>query len=211
MIEQGTPEWRNERAGLITASMFSVAREKLKNGNRSSNAIKYARRLALERIGGVPIDDGFDSWAMKRGRELEPIAREKLAKRLGVQIDQAPFVKMDNIGASADGFIGIDQGVEIKCLINPDRILQVVCDNDMSEFMDQIQGGMLVTGRNMWHFCLYLPQLEREGRDLFHREIEVDERYVTALKADLDSFDMFVDEMVAKIRCNIPTYVEGNF
>ena len=71
---QGSPEWHAARAGVITASMFKVARGKLKTGKNAGgfkeDAKDYAFRLAIERISGKPLDEGFETWQMKRGHEL---------------------------------------------------------------------------------------------------------------------------------------------
>ena len=77
--EQGSPEWHQARAGCITASMFKVARKRLKSGANkgefTEEAKNYAFRLAVERISGTPLDEGFQTWQMKRGHELEPEAQ----------------------------------------------------------------------------------------------------------------------------------------
>ena len=70
--QQGSDEWKRARAGVITASMFHAATKKLKIGSKkgepTDEAHDYAFKLALERISGEPIDDGFETWAMARGR-----------------------------------------------------------------------------------------------------------------------------------------------
>ena len=77
--EQGSEEWHLARAGVPTASMFKVARSRLKSGKNQGQfteaAKDYAFRLAIERISGKPLDEGFETWQMKRGHELEPAAR----------------------------------------------------------------------------------------------------------------------------------------
>ena len=49
--------------------------EGLPVGEFSDGAKAYAFRLAIERISGEPLDEGFETYAMRRGRELEPAAR----------------------------------------------------------------------------------------------------------------------------------------
>src|ERR1051326_347485 len=44
-----------------------------KVGDWSDAAKDYAFRLAIERISGKPLDEGFETWSMKRGHELEPV------------------------------------------------------------------------------------------------------------------------------------------
>ncbi|WP_206208249.1 hypothetical protein [Xanthomonas oryzae] len=47
-------------------------------GDYSDEAKSYAFRLAIERISGEPLDEGFETFAMRRGHELEPYARAEL-------------------------------------------------------------------------------------------------------------------------------------
>jgi len=50
-VPQGSPEWHAARAGVITASMFKVARAKLQKGANAGQpteaAKNYAFRLAV--------------------------------------------------------------------------------------------------------------------------------------------------------------------
>ena len=66
---QGSAEWLASRAGVITASKFVEARKRLKVGPKKGGfteaAEDYAFRVAVERISGAPLDEGFSTWAMK--------------------------------------------------------------------------------------------------------------------------------------------------
>lgn len=203
---QGSPEWLASRAGVVTASMFVEARKKLKSGPKkglfSEAAESYAFRLAVERISGTPLDEGFSTWAMKRGQELEPAARAEIEVKLGVFIDAAGFVCTDDLkfGASADGFIDLDGGVEIKCLVDPSRIRNVILNNDISEFMDQIQGGMWITGRKWWQFALYCPALEPVGLHLWMKRVERDDNYINEMELDLLEFEKLVSQNEKALR-----------
>lgn len=168
-----------------------------------SDATKdYAFRLAVERISGTPLDEGFSTWAMKRGQELEPAGRAEVEVKLGVFVDEAGFVCTDDLkfGASADGFIDHDGGLEIKCLVDPSRIRDVILKGDISEFMDQIQGGMWITGRKWWQFALYCPALEKVGLQLWTKRIDRDDNYIDALKMDLIEFEKLVTENETLLR-----------
>lgn len=245
--EQGSPEWHGARAGVITASMFHVARERVgglderqqayvdavragkteadamavagykakpragaieralagqKVGDFSAAAKDYAFRLAIERISGTPLDEGFETWAMQRGHELEPAARLAHEVATGVVVERAGFVTTDDgvFGASADGLIGADSGSEYKCLVAPDRLRAVHIDGDLSEFIDQIQGCLWITGRKTWHFGLYCPALEPIGREFWHRIVERDDAYIEAMECDLVEFKNYVDALEAQLR-----------
>ena len=203
---QGSPEWHAARAGVITASMFATCRQKLKSGPSKGEfaaaAGDYAFRLAVERISGQPLDEGFETWAMRRGHELEPAARLEHELAIGVVVQPAGFVTTDDnlFGASADGLIGEDGGAEYKCLVDPSRLRRVLLTGDISEFMDQIQGGMWITGRRYWDFCLYCLALESIGLQLWHRRVERDDNYIDQMEMDLIAFERLVTENETELR-----------
>ncbi|MEF3068006.1 lambda exonuclease family protein [Pandoraea apista] len=171
-------------------------------GDFSDVAKDYAFRIAVERIGGVPLDDGFENWAMRRGHELEPEARRRHEAKTGVLVEQVGFVTTDDglFGASADGFIEEDGGAEYKCFVAPDRLRSIILAGDISEVIDQCDGGMWITGRKFWDFCLYCPALEPCGRDLTVIRIERDEGRIEALERDLLAFARMADEFEAALR-----------
>lgn len=196
---QGSPAWLQRRCGVVTASMFKVARERLKSGPNKGEfteaAKDYAFRLAFERISGELMDEGYQTWQMERGHELEPAARYTHEIETGCVVEQVGFVTDDEgiFGASADGFIGSDTGLEIKCLVSAKGIRKLWFAEDMSDFMDQVQGGMWITGRTNWHFALYCPALATCGKELFLRIVPRDEEYIEVMEQDLRAFAELVD------------------
>lgn len=245
---QGTDEWKRARAGVITASMFKTARERvggltaqqadlvaairagmameaaatkagyktkpkltetvqraidgLPVGDFSEAAKNYAFRLAIERISNEPLDEGFETWAMKRGHELEPMARAAHEQHAELVVDPCGFVTtVDNaFGASADGLIGTSGGAEYKCLVDPLRLRTSLIDNDISDFMDQVQGGMWITGRTWWDFCIYCPALAGIGRDFTRWRVPRDDNYINTMETELLEFKQLVDRNEAALR-----------
>lgn len=198
--EQGSEGWHEARAGVITASMFKVARAKLKSGKNTGQfteaAKDYAFRLAIERISGKPLDEGFETWQMKRGHDLEPDARMAHEIQTGLSIMRAGFVLTDDrlFGASADGLIDDDGGSEYKCLVSPEKLRDILIDGDFSDYLDQVQGCMYVTDRKYWEFCLYCPALQPIGKELWRRRVERNDDYIEALEADLVEFAALVKQ-----------------
>jgi hypothetical protein len=204
--EQGSEDWHKARGGRITASMFEVARGKLKSGTRKGQpteaALNYAFNLAVERISGEPLDGGFQTWQMKRGNELEPMARLEHELQTGLMIQRAGFVTTDDgrFGASADGLIGDDGVSEYKCFLAPEKLRAFHIDNDASGIMDQVQGVLWITGRKFAHIGMYCPALEAVGKQLWLKEFQRDDDYIEELEADLWQFKLLVDEYEAKLR-----------
>lgn len=207
---QGTDEWKRARAGVITASMFKTARERLKSGPNkgqpSEAARNYAFRLAIERISREPLDEGFETWQMKRGHELEPQARALHEHHAQVAVDACGFVTTVDalFGASADGLVGEDGGAEYKCLVSPERLRDTLVLNDISDFLDQVQGGLWITGRAWWDFCIYCPALACVGRDFSRWRVPRDDDYIAALEQDLVAFAAVVDSYEAELRKPLP-------
>lgn len=204
--KQGSDEWKRARAGVITASMFHVAVQKLKVGAKKGDyteaAHDYAFKLALERITGEPIDDGFETWAMVRGRELEADARSAHEWHAQVTVDNCGFICTDDgkFGASADGLIGDDGGAEYKCLVSSSRLRKALVFNDTSEFMFQVQGGMWITGRKWWDFCIYTPFLSSIGKELTRWRVLRDDNFVEKMELDLIEFCKLVDKYERELR-----------
>ncbi len=204
--EQGSPDWHQARAGVITASMFRVARERLKSGPNKGDfteaAKNYAFRVAVERIAGNPLDEGFETWQMKRGHELEPAARAAHEAASGEVVFRAGFVVTDcgRFGASADGLIGDDAGSEYKCLVSPEGLRDVLLEDDITKYIDQIQGCMWITGRRRWHYAMYCPALQPIGKDLYWRVVERDDDYIEAMESDLIDFMRLVDRYEFTLR-----------
>lgn len=204
--EQGSTEWHQARAGVITASMFRVARERLKSGPNKGDfteaAKNYAFRVAVERIAGNPLDEGFETWQMKRGHELEPAARAAHEAASGEVVFRAGFVVTDcgRFGASADGLIGDDAGSEYKCLVSPEGLRDVLLEDDITKYIDQIQGCMWITGRRRWHYAMYCPALQPIGKDLYWRVVERDDDYIEAMESDLIDFMRLVDRYEFTLR-----------
>lgn len=204
--EQGSEAWHQARSGVITASMFRVARERLKSGKNAGDfteaAKNYAFRVAVERIAGKPLDEGFETWQMKRGHELEPDARAAHEGVSGEVVFRAGFVVTDcgRFGASADGLIGDDAGSEYKCLVSPEGLRDVLLDDDISKYIDQIQGCMWITGRRRWHYAMYCPALASIGKELYWRVIERDDDHIEAMESDLIEFMRLVDRYEFTLR-----------
>ncbi|MNV03545.1 YqaJ-like viral recombinase domain protein [compost metagenome] len=171
-------------------------------GDWSEEAKNYAFRLAVERIAGQPLDEGFQNWAMRRGHELEPEARMEHEIQTGLLVERAGFVLTDDrlFGASADGLIGEQGGSEYKCFLAPDKLRAFHIDNDPSEVMDQVQGCMWITGRQWWHLGLYCPALESIGKQLWLREFKRDDDYIDSLESDLMEFAELVNSYETTLR-----------
>ncbi|WP_109479192.1 lambda exonuclease family protein [Paraburkholderia sp. C35] len=203
--DQGTPEWHASRAGVITASMFSTARKFKASGESSETAKNYAFRLAIERISGVPLDEGHETWQMKRGQRLEPEARDHHMQDIGRRVRQVGLVLTDDrkFGASADGAIDNDPegdgGSEYKCLVSPLELRRIYLDYDYGKFEDQVMGGLWITNKRWWDFCVYCPAMRAVNGHFVRWRVRRDENYIDTMVRDLLAFDNLVEEYRLKL------------
>jgi exodeoxyribonuclease (lambda-induced) len=205
--EQGSADWHQHRAGVITASMFGEILEIPARGKERYNAKarRYATNKAIERISGKPLNDemeGFTSWAMKRGNEKEPLARIEYVARTGSIVDPAGIcLSMDKrFGASSDGFVGDKGSCEIKCLVASEKLFQTWVDGSHEEYLPQIQGCLWLSGREWCDFCMYAPQLSAIGKTLYIQRIPRDDDYIEKMELELLAFNALVEEHVHALR-----------
>lgn len=191
---QGTPEWLASRAGIATASEFSAIMARIKSGEAAERR-NYRAKLVVERLTKKPILT-FQSAAMKQGQEREPDARIAYMVRTGAVVDQVGLCRHDELeaGASPDGLISADGGLEIKCPELAAHLAYLRMKAEPQEYTWQIQGGMWITGRQWWDFVSYNPDFP-EHLQLVVRRIRRDEAAIEQLAAEVAKF---MDEVRAE-------------
>lgn len=160
-LVQGSTEWLQMRCGLLTASeMKYIVTPTLKvASNEKERAHLYT--LLAQRVAGY-VEDAYQNDDMLRGHEDEIDA--KIAYQTNyAPIDDCGFITNDEfgftIGYSPDGLIGRDGLIEIKSRkhkFQVETILDNVAANTVpSDFLIQVQTGMLVSGRKWCDFISY--------------------------------------------------------
>jgi hypothetical protein len=202
--EQGSPEWLAARAGVVTASNFRLARQRARANTRelTETAAAYAFHLAGERATGFLSEDRtYETWAMKRGQRLEPMARARHMADIGLRVKPVGMVLTDDrfFGASADGWIGADGGAEYKCLVGASSVREVYLNEDISFYMDQVQGNLWISNRKWWDFCVYCPQYESIGADWFRQRVERDDAYIEQMAYELADFNNVVNNYTERL------------
>lgn len=235
--EQGTPEWHDARAGVITASTFSMALEitgglteqqqsyvdAKKRGLSDAEALlaagykkaptaegveralrgetvgepspasaRLAAELAIERITRKPYGDTFETFAMRRGKEQEQFARMRYEERFGVLVDEEGVILTDDrlFGASVDGLVGHDGGIECKVPLDLNKVIHILRTGDISEYWHQIQGCMWITGRKWWDFIMGVPDLAvlNNGNELYVQRVMRDDNFIEEMELGLLKF-----------------------
>lgn len=199
---QGTPEWFAARAGVITASKFADAVSTLRDGDFTQASKDYAYKIAIERIYGETTEDTYVTWEMRRGTELEPLARIAYEAKTGNLAEESGIVLTDDrvFGYSTDGFVDEDGLIEIKCPNSARKLVEMWETGDISDYEHQIQGGMWITGRKWCDFIMYAPQLEPVGKQLFIKRIERNDEFIESMESKLMDFARRVEAHIDNLK-----------
>jgi putative phage-type endonuclease len=189
---QGGANWLRERAGHATASCFADILATGAKGQPLKAREDYLMRLVVERITGEPVLTPA-SFAMQWGTEAEPYARGAYEEETGRIVREVGFVKHPQhawIGASSDGLVGANGGIEIKCPHNS-AIHLLTWEIGMPEHhKPQVQGQMWVLGLDWIDFCSYDPRMQTgaEHLKLYRERIKRDDDYIAHLERDVLAF-----------------------
>ena len=186
---QGSDEWLMARLGCASASQFDkIMSAGLKPSTQSE---VYQNKLVGEWYVGEP-ESIFVTEAMQRGTDMEPEAREAFSFITGREVTQHGFIYLNDeklVGASPDGLTD-DSGLEIKCCLPSTHVGMLIANKVPSKYIGQVQGSMMVTGRDSWAFCAYCP-----GFPPLIIDVPRDDKWHTAFKPLLDKF---IDGMMKK-------------
>lgn len=191
MSEQGSAEWLQERLGYATASCFSDVQAK----GQGLTRIKYMRRIVAERLTRKPFDSYFNR-DMERGNAQEPYARMEYESVTGNIVQEVGFIKHPILlcGASPDGLIDNDGGIEIKSVKPTVQIETIERGSCPYEHAAQVQGNLWVTGRLWWDFVSYSPDMP-ECLRLYICRVDRNEEYIKTLEAEVIKFLAEAEEM----------------
>jgi hypothetical protein len=190
--EQRSDEWFAARLGVPSASSFEQI--VTMKGEPSKQREKYLYKLAGEKVAGKA-EESYQNAAMLRGVELEDTARQLYQLITDAQVDQVGFCVQDGCGCSPDGLIGTTGGMEIKCPTISTHVGYLLNGGLPSEYFQQVQGSLLITGREWWDFVSFYPGL----RPLIVR-VEPDKAFLKALKAELDRFCVDLNTTIWRIK-----------
>jgi hypothetical protein len=188
--KQGEEDWHLNRVGVTTASRAKDACDRLKSGAFTQKALGYAAQIAMEIACGERCDDTFVNFAMQRGSELEPRARSAYESATGNLVSEAGLCLTDDrmFGYSSDGLIDDDGLLEIKCPLSPLTVVSMWKDNDLSDYMHQMQMGLWLTGRKWLDFVMFDPRLDSVGKAIYVKRVSRDEAFIEKMEKDLMAF-----------------------
>lgn len=210
---QRTDDWFAQRAGRITASRigdvlaFSPSGIYL-SGKRKGQPkevrplkarIDYIHQLAAERVTGRAKNQ-VRADALEWGKEWEPVAKNAYEEQTGVLVRDVGFLihpVHHFIGASADFLVGEEGGGEIKCPKDQEVHLSTLELGLPAEHIEQIQGGLWVTGRKWWDFISFHPYFPLK-RALYVHRVARDDAYIATMEEACLSLEREVRAIVSK-------------
>ena len=195
--EQLSETWFAERAGNPGASSFDKI--VTSTGASSKQRKQYMYALAGEAITGKK-EDIYQNAAMQRGVELEAEARQFFELVEGVEVRQVGLIYPDEQKKYHISPDGVDPetkkfGLEIKCPLVHTHVEYLLENKLPTKYVQQVQGSMLVTGFSHWFFLSYYPGLKP-----LLIKVERDERFISKLEKELDSFCMELAGLILKIK-----------
>lgn len=226
-MKQRSPEWFSARLGKFTASdaikllgngkrtMTEEELEQYKKENPKGKRTTidcigetletHAFEKACELVFGLDEEDDFDSFDMRRGRELEPLAFAKFKELKSydfMEVQETTFFAFGkDAGASPDGLADADC-LEIKCP-RPKKFFKIVAKGIRAvdpEYIAQVQFQMMCTNSQRCHFFNYIIH---KGREMWHEIIiDRDEKMISNFKERLPIAVKLRDEFVEYLTNN---------
>lgn len=185
-LEQGSQDWLDARCGLLTASNVGKLVTSTLKHSESETARALVDTLVAERITGV-VDYVHPSFDMERGTMDEPLARDVYAEH-HAPVEEIGFAVLDvnghKIGASPDGLVGSDGGIEIKSRKPRTQLTTILNGKVPAANLAQIHTCMLVLNRDWWDYVSYAG-----GWPLYVQRVHRDTKWDNAILAALDTFE----------------------
>ena len=186
-MKQRSEQWFKAKEGRFSASKISLLLGK-DTLQKTKNAIdNYAFEMAVESVyGGEPEEDRFVSFDLQRGIDLEPLAFRAFKQLKDcdfLDVTETGFYKYGkHAGASPDGGVSDNSGLEIKCPRRK-KFFKIVANGESeidSSYIAQMQMQMLCTNTKQVYFFNYLIE---KGLEYWHEIIvQRDEDMIDLIK-----------------------------
>ena len=161
--------WLQQRLGKFTASEFHRLMAGANKSELSTGAITYVMEKVAESLVEPSGSEGFTSYDMQWGIDHEAEAVQAFMDKTGLVVDkhglaQELITMSEHVGCTPDGLINSTHGLELKCpksvthisywTIRSGDALKKHCPN----YYWQVQGSMMITGREEWYFASFDPR-----------------------------------------------------
>lgn len=193
--EQGSSKWFTARCGVVTASEVDALLTPSFAPRNGRGVERYFYRKLAEKVMGYSAAS-LNTFAMDNGSIVEKIARPWYAFDRGVPVKTVGFCLSDDgrCGASPDGLVGEDGGLEIKAPTPPIHLSYLFAGKVPDDYLPQVHFSLWVTKRKWWDFVSY-------NTDLPPLVVRVypEEAIQGAIRATLEAFLAKLDAGMARI------------
>lgn len=197
-LVQGSDEWLQARCGLLTASEFGLILTPTLKIASNAKERAHCWEMAAQRITRY-VEPQYVSDAMLRGHEDEILARALYSEKYA-PVTEVGFVTNDKWGftlaCSPDGLVGDDGLIEIKSRAQKYQVQTIVQEfageaSIPDDYVLQVQGQMLVTGRKWCDFVSYSG-----GLPMAVIRVEADDTIQNAILEAAAKFEARINECV---------------
>jgi hypothetical protein len=169
-VKQGSEEWLALRRTYFTGSALG---EWLLDGDRTKTSRKAWQNAIWNKLGELSQDDEpeKETWAMRRGKKLEPNAREAYQIHTGFKVTEIGFISHDceGFGVSPDGLVAVqtrhtgangwNHGLELKCPVARTMLMWLDAGTLPGEHKLQVHASLAASGLQRWDFFAWHPEL----------------------------------------------------
>lgn len=195
-MKQRTEEWYSAKIGKVGASRLGAVCAKGTGATRTN----YMMDLLIQRLTGE-YTENYTSAEMYKGAILETEARSFYEITTGNVVMETgfhdhPSIKMS--GASPDGLIGFDGGLEIKCPNTATHFKYLMTHKIDTKYIYQMQWGMDCTDREWWDFVSYDNRLPNNLK-IYIQRFPRDEDIIKFLREEVERFIKELNELQLKL------------
>jgi len=198
-LEQGSEEWLAARCGLLTASEMKLLVTPTLKVAANDKVRMHLYELCAQRSTRY-VEPAYISEDMMRGNFDEVEARIIYNDKISPVTDMG-FITNDKwgftIGYSPDGLVGEDGLIEIKSRKQKFQLQTIANDEIDSDYMIQLQTGLLVSERKWIDFIQY-----SNGMPLFVKRVLPDEVIQKAIVEAGKKFEEEAKVLIEKYSAN---------
>ena len=190
-------EFDRSRLGMITGSRFNQIKRDRSGKGWSETALSYMYDIIGEHITGIPASEFTGNKATEWGQAWEDAAINEYCRQFRRKVERGTFCRAKGfrlVGCTPDG-LSSTIGLEVKCPLSyKNHIRTVISEQVPAEYVDQVNGHMLCTGRKRCVFVSFDPRIERKDLRLKAIEVEYDRNAIEDLSGRLYDFEEAVIE-----------------
>lgn len=199
--DQRSDEWRQARVGRLTGSRAGDMLATIKSGEAAARR-DLRIQLVVERLTGVPQEDGYITAWMQRAIGKEPEALAAYEALTGHLVRRTGFLSHDElmVGCSLDGDIDDFTGIlELKCPKSATHLGYWREGKVPANHMPQILHNLWMSGAQWCDFVSWDDRFP-PALQLFRYRVERHEFDVMAYARAAQAFLLGVDEELAAVR-----------